>query len=418
MHHWSRSMGIICLTVSVVVVDLRAGEIHNAASVGDLNKVRALMAADPSLVESRDERDRTPLDCACIRNRVAVANFLLDHNANVNVRNYWGQTPLHSANGVFGQDYDLIKRLIAKGADVNARGGRGDSPLSWATARGNLKVVRLLIDSGADLNAYDAAFGTILHNVIGQNSTEMAKLLIESGAKLNQADPSGRTELHLAAISGHADLVQLLIERGADLEATDRHDHTALYYAAKHSHRSAANVLTAKGANQDAIIEANYGKAPQLIAPLREGEAHIWYLGGFASDAYAVKTQGHLLVFDPPGIDEGPEAGLANGRLNPAELAGQKIIVVITKPDWERYPLVVFELAGRMEDVEIVISYKPEAKLTSQGPVPPLPSGRAQQASFHLWRYGPHNSSDAGRRQLSRRGRRPEDLPRRISRLQ
>lgn len=380
MHPWARSVGIICLTVSVAAVDLRAGEIHNAASVGDLSKVRALMATDPSLVESRDERDRTPLDWACIRNQVAVANFLLDHNADVNVRNYWGQTPLHSANGVFGQDYDLIKRLIAKGADVNAQGSRGDSPLSWAAARGNLKVARLLIDSGANLDAYDAAFGTILHNIIGQNSTEMAKLLIESGAKLNQTDPSGRTELHLAAISGNADLAQLLIERDADVEAVDRHNRTPLYYAAKHGYRSVAEVLLARGAKESEILADNYGHALQLAAPLREGEAHIWYLGGFIGDGYAVKTKNHLLLFDPPGIDESPEAGLANGRLNPAELVGQKITVLITKPDWERYPLAVFELARRRADVEMVISYRPEAKLASQGPVSPYhlaaPHGR------------------------------------------
>jgi hypothetical protein len=129
--------------------------------------------------------------------------------------------------------------------------------------------------------------------------------------------------------------------------------------------------LLAAGARKDGIVESNYGKAPQLAGALREGEAHLWYLGGFAGAGYAVKTRGHLLLFDPPGIDESLEAGLANGHLNPSELAGQKITVLITKPARERYGLGVFELAKRMADVEFVISFKPEAKLAALGPVPP-----------------------------------------------
>ena len=52
-----------------VVTGLRAGEIHDAAAAGDLNKVRALLEADPTLLESKDERlsyrGNTPLISAC-----------------------------------------------------------------------------------------------------------------------------------------------------------------------------------------------------------------------------------------------------------------------------------------------------------------------------------------------------------------
>ncbi len=359
------------LAISLLILtatDLRAGEIHKAAVAGDLNKVRTLIEADPALVEARDGRGCTPLYTACIRHQMAVAHFLIDKGADVNARNNWNLTPLYGANNVYGQDYDLIKRLIAKGADVNAQSDRGDSPLSWAAARGNLKVARLLIDSGANLNAYDKAFGTILHNTIRQNHPEMAKLLIDMSAKLNQKDAAGRTELHLTAIWGYADLAKFLIERGVDVEAEDRHNRTALYYAAKHGYRSVADVLLIAGADQNEIEERNYGPAPQLATPLREGEAYIWYLGG---DGYAIKTKGHLLLFNPRGIDESPEAALANGRLNPRELAGQRIIVLITIPEWERYPLDCIEMVKRMPDVDFVMSFKPEAKIGSQGPVPP-----------------------------------------------
>jgi ankyrin repeat protein len=345
-------------------------DIFEAAAAGDISKVRALIEADSTLLESKDESGCTPLSLACLRNQVVVANYLIGKGANVNTRNNWGQTPLHNANGVFGQDFDLIKRLIAVGADVNSQGNRGETPLEWAAARGNLQVARLLIENGADLNAYNKNSGTILQSTIGLHKIEMAKLLIESGAKLNQKDPSGYTEIHLATFQGDSSLVRLLLDHGVDVNTLDEYNRTPLYYAAKHGYRSVADVLIYAGAKESAIIESNYGKAPQLSDILKNEEAYLWYLGSFAGDGYAVKTKGHLLLFDPPGINESPEAGLINGHLNPSELAGQNIIVLITKPDWERYKLEVFFLAKRIPDINIMISFKPESKLNSQIPVP------------------------------------------------
>jgi len=365
-----RSIGtLLAISFSILAAtDLRAREIHKAAATGDLNKVRTLIEADPALVEARDGRGCTPLYTACIRNQVAVANFLIDRGADLNARNNWNLTPLHGANGVYGQDVELIKRLIAEGADVNARGSRNETPLYWAAARGNLTVAKVLMDNGADPNVYGQAFGTILHHSINLGHPQMAQLLIENGAKPNQKDPSGRTELHLAAIKGYAGLARLLIDRKADIHAVDRHDRTALYYAAKHGYRSVADILIDAGADKSTIIEKNYGKAPQLAAPLEDGEVYCWFLGG---DGYAVKTKDHLLLFDPPGMDESPESGLANGHLNPRELAGQNITVLISKPEWERYPLDCIELVKHMPGVNLVTSFKLEAKIGSQGHVPP-----------------------------------------------
>jgi ankyrin repeat protein len=366
-------LSAICLTTIAMmqtVAGQQTGEIHKAVTAGDLNKVRSLIEADSTLLESKDNSGYTPLSLACLRNQVVVANFLISKGANVNSRNNWDQTPLHNANGVFGQDFDLIKRLITLGADINAQGNRGDTPLEWAAARGNLKVARLLIENGADLNGFSKNSGTILHNTIGLNNIEMATLLIESGAKLNQKDPSGYTEIHLAAFQGASDLVSILIEHGVDVNTLDKYNHTALYYASKYGYRNVANVLIAGGAKESSISEINYGKAPQLSGAFKKEEAYLWYLGSFAGDGYAVKTKGHLLLFDPPGIDESPEAGLINGHLNPSELAGQKITTLIAKPDWERYKLDVFDLAKWMTDINFVISFKPESKINSQIPIP------------------------------------------------
>jgi hypothetical protein len=199
---------------------------------------------------------------------------------------------------------------------------------------------------------------------------EMAKLLVESGAKL-QPFGLGNTELHLAAMKGLADLVPLLVKHGAGVNAVNEYNHTALYYAAKHGHRKAADALIAAGAKESTIVEANYGKAPQLAAALKQGEAYLWCLGGTApGTGYAVKTKDHLLVFDPAAIDDSAEAGLANGHLNPNELAGQKITVLITRM-LSGYEPSVSELAKRMPGADFVLSYKPTADNAGSSAIPP-----------------------------------------------
>ena len=156
---------------------------------------------------------------------------------------------------------------------------------------------------------------------------EIAKLIIESGARLNREFSSGNTELHLRLVKGYADLTWLLIKHGADVNAVNQYNRTALYYAAKHGYRMTADALIAAGTKESAIGETNYGNAPQLTETLKEGEAYLWYLGAF-SNGYAVKTKGHLLIFDPFAIDELSESGLVNGYINLNELVGQKITIL------------------------------------------------------------------------------------------
>ena len=337
---------------------LNAGEIHDAAAAGDLAKVRAMVEADPKSVQSKDDYGSTPLHAACRARQAAVAELLLATGADVNARNNYGFTPFHFACSGPGQSADLIRRLIASGAGANAQSDSGQSAIQMT---GDAEVIKLLIERGADVNARDRYLGTVLHKTINAGTEEAATLLVRSGARLNQKFSYGNAELHLAALRGFAGLTRLMIERGADVDALNEYSRTALYYAAKHGYRSVADVLIAAGARPGAIEETNYGRAPQLAAPFKEGEAYVWYLGGLYGGGYAVKTKHHLLIFDKTDVDDSAEAGLANGHLNPGELSGQKITVFITKmlgAEGRPRPL---ELARCMPGVALVVDARPGA---------------------------------------------------------
>jgi ankyrin repeat protein len=334
-------------------------EIYKAVISGDLNKVRGLIEADPTLLELKNTNGETPLIIACKTQQVSIANYLIDKGANVNAKTEIGVTPLFSFGREIDKNLDLVQHLIDKGADVNVKLllDRNYTLLVQTVAFGSLKAARLLIDHGADININDIA-GTPLQMIINgfyaEWNKEMAVLLIESGAKLQEFS-YGNTELHLAAINGRTDLVPFLVKHGADVNAINDYKHTALYYATMHGHHKVADELIAAGANKGAIVESNYGKSPQLTKTLENNEAYLWYLRGVSS-GYAVKTKGHLLIFNPEIIDESQEAGLANGCLNSNELKGQKITVLITH--WTGQD--VSQLSETMPGANFVFSFKPD----------------------------------------------------------
>jgi ankyrin repeat protein len=369
MHHLPKLISIICFTILFANVSLHAGEIHDAAAAGDLDKVKALLEADPTLLESKDTRSQflgnTPLISACwapptLSTQVEVANFLINMGANIHAKNDRGATPFYFASG----NMELAQTLVDKGADVNVRAYGSYTPLMQAAFSGNLKAARFLIDNGADLNTRSQR-GTVLHNLIAdkrKSREAMVKLLVESGAKLEEFS-FGNKELHLAVLQGSTDMVQTLIDLGVDVNQVNDYGHTALYYAARHGYRSKADLLIAAGADKSTRSEANYGKVPQLTKTLKDGEAYLWYLGGNTSPytGYAVKTKEHLLIFNPSDINESSEAGLANGYLNPDELVDQEITVLITfKNYYGQSGPSVSELSKQLPGTNFVLNFKPD----------------------------------------------------------
>jgi ankyrin repeat protein len=345
---------------------LQAAPIHDAAAAGDLETLRSLLDADPTLLESGNMHGFTPLHAACFNGQVTVAHYLIDQGADIMSRDNNRFTPLHWA--AYSTNADVVALLLDKGVDVNVQGTNGISPLHRAAQRGSVHVVEILIAHDADINIQEKFTGPVKPNDISGTvlqiavnfcaNDDLAVLLVENGANLGAKDEQGNTGLHLAAMRGSARLAGLLIEHGADIEAVNDHERTALYYAAKHGFRSVFDVLAAAGAKQTSIVDINFGKAPQLTRDLKNGEAYIWHL----DYEFAVKTRNHLLVFTLTNITrDTPEAGLANGYLNARELAGQNITMFLRHRDRFHMGADDFRaLAELVPGVDVVTSFEPD----------------------------------------------------------
>lgn len=104
----------------------------------------------------------------------------------------------------------VVKLLIDKGADVNAKANHDATPLHEAAKEGHMELAELLITRGADVNAKETFGETPLHEAVKGAHKEVAKLLAANGADVYAKSLSGRSPIVLAKQLGHAELVSFL----------------------------------------------------------------------------------------------------------------------------------------------------------------------------------------------------------------
>jgi ankyrin repeat protein len=116
--------------------------IFDAIKQGDLATVKEWIKIDPKSVHERDVDGSTPLHWAAISNtNVDVIKCLLERGADINAKNNGGNTPLHwaarkNSNG------DVIKCLIENGADINAKNNNGTTPMNAANTEEKKNFLR------------------------------------------------------------------------------------------------------------------------------------------------------------------------------------------------------------------------------------------------------------------------------------
>jgi ankyrin repeat protein len=231
-----------------------------AAREGDVESARLLIAAGANINE-RASDGKDALGLAIFNGNYAIADFLLDHNPNVNQADTQGFTPLFWAVDrrnmetapnfpwmVTTDPLPLIKKLLGAGANPNAivnntpraRMRAGSPRIVFATAlmRGafsaDLELVSLLLSYGADAHVVSKDGETMIEAAAGlgfiqgyskgksaAERLEVVKLFVQLGADVNQADDYGITPLMVAGNMGDTGIIQFLVDVGADLGAYD-----------------------------------------------------------------------------------------------------------------------------------------------------------------------------------------------------
>ena len=140
---------------------------------------------------------------------------------------FFGVTALHCAVQSDTQAEEICRVLFDQGADVNASGRFGDTPLHRACeykTEFTTGMCKLLLDHGADVKARDRYGDTPLHKAC-EHPTELAKevcrLLLDHGADINSGHENGRTPLLRACDPAEfaIGICKLLLDHGAHVNA-------------------------------------------------------------------------------------------------------------------------------------------------------------------------------------------------------
>jgi ankyrin repeat protein len=231
----------------------------------------ALALADSGAdLNIQDPDGATALVFAIINAHFDLAAALLEKGADPNLADETGMAALYAAVDMHTlgpmisrpppklvderDALDVVKLLLAKGADPNARLkrpvlgrhhdggdaslGEGTTSLMRAVKTNDIPVIRALLEAGANpsltqkdyttcvmiaaaggarAGAYSAAF-----SVTEDGAIEVIRLLMERGADINAFNANGVTALHRAAARGADKLVQFLADNGAKLDLRDR----------------------------------------------------------------------------------------------------------------------------------------------------------------------------------------------------
>jgi len=351
--------------------------------------------ADPNLF---NDAGTTPLFAVNGENIIQITRMLIDNGARVNVRNGQAETPLHNiawtgsvetaelllSNGAdinavsdFGWtplcmaalcNAEITKYLISKGATVNPHEPKDtkecpcrvefQTPLHCAVRSDSINTIQVLVQNGALVNVVDGEGLTPLHLAVRNGNSEIVKHLLDHGAVINVTEGHyGANEMHIAAATGQKDIAALLIDNDIEIGAKDNEGKTPLYYATYHGFDGIRDMLIE---NSDAPeqVKAPKGYRKLLGKKLKKSEALIWHLG---HSGWAIKTQGHLLVFDynAPARSVPSDASLSSGYIIPSHIKDENVTVFATHDHGDHYNPSIFDWQDDVGNIQYVLGFRP-----------------------------------------------------------
>jgi hypothetical protein len=252
--------------------------------------------------KSLDTGGFTPLLYAARENCLACVDVLLAHGADIDLPDPDGVSPLHVA--IMNANWDLAKRLIEAGADVNQWDIYGEAPLFTAVGQRSrtdggrasidppnvtdgMTILRLLLERGANPNmqlffrpanvrgSTNTRGSTPLIRAATNNDREAVELLLANGADATIYMADRQTPIHavLAGRAGEKDaieLIKILHDAGTDVNSVALVVHmeevrggSALHYAVRKRYKDVIRLLASYGIDmnlkdQDGLTALDY----------------------------------------------------------------------------------------------------------------------------------------------------------------
>jgi hypothetical protein len=151
---------------------------HIAASTCENIDILEKLVKHGGLINIETTEDKeTPLFFAIYSHFDNIANFLIDHGANIEHKNIFGETPLYKA-----------------------------------TEMNRPAIVQKLLNAGANANSKDLTGNTALHVAVIEDMPEIVRLLIKHGADERIDNEYKQSPLYLAEAPGHGEILEVITE--------------------------------------------------------------------------------------------------------------------------------------------------------------------------------------------------------------
>ncbi|KAF3165848.1 hypothetical protein TWF788_000670 [Orbilia oligospora] len=260
--------------------DVLNATVRIAAANGEDDVVRKLLDQSEASPTSVDKDGKTPLHHAAAGGHCGAIKVLLERGrAQERPPDYYIDTIDEANKGkaalyysVSGGHRDATELLITEDANLNVRNDYGQTILHQLAESGNEMAVRFLFEQLTipRIDLEDNLSNTPLYAAVKRGRVSMARLLVEYGANKNVRDKDGETMFHKASRTGNTRAIQPLLEIGLDPFAPTKKGENVLYIAARHKHEGfMKELLTA--------IIPKHGTGEALFCA-REGDPNRWGL--------------------------------------------------------------------------------------------------------------------------------------------
>lgn len=278
--------------------------LHYAASANSIKSVEMLLALG---LTDRGAEESSPLFIAAQQGYLEIVKLLVANGADIEYSFKGGFTPLYVA--AQKGHIDVVQCLHEKGANINHKCHEGSTPLYVAMQEGQLKIVDYLLTSGAIHERSHRMGFTPLYAGSRNGHTACVARLLHINPDLDGADYEGGTALYVAAQNGHHKVCELLLKAGANAECKYLSGYKPIYVAVQQGHDKVIEVLfryrpdllineIAPNGSTAIYVAAQNGfdKCVNLLCAAG-ADVNAGYLDGYAP-IYVAAQKGHHTVVD------------------------------------------------------------------------------------------------------------------------
>jgi|GEM_PF-3566099 len=222
------------------------------ASKNNFMDILKLLINSGANLNLKDKNGSNALLKAVEKKNIDIVKLLLKYDLDVNEINKYGLSPILSS--IAGYSKELTYILIQAGADVNIQDKTYKlTPLIYASALGDISLIKLLLSYGADPLQKDKDGWNALMMATDKCNSE-AFFILKEKIDINEKDNYGKSPLLIASLSGCKTLVDYMIKENIDLNQADKQGNSAVILA---SDKNRTEILKSLLDNRASINKKN-----------------------------------------------------------------------------------------------------------------------------------------------------------------